>query len=157
MSSLPSCPPRRPLIQKIAILFAVMSVVAGILTGLMTWANTGFSESFLPNWGISYLKAVFVLLPLAFFLMGLFGKLLSRLLPGLAPLKQRILLGFIMAMLMQSLMALMTAGTEAGFADMALVWQLWTNAFVTAFPVGLVLALTLTTTVRPWLMTMLRA
>lgn len=157
MSSLPSRSPRRPLIQKIAILFTVMSTVAGILTGLMTWANTGFSESFLPNWGISYLKAVFVLLPFAFLLMGIFDQLLSRLLPGLAPLRRRVLLGLIMAMIMQSLMALMTAGTQAGFGDMALVGQLWINAFITAFPVGLVLALTLTTTVRPWLMAMLRA
>ena len=141
-----SHPTHRSIPHKIAIVAAVMGSVAGTLTGIMTWANTGFSEIFLPNWGISFLKAVFVLLPFAFLLMGLFDKLLSR-----------IVLGLIMAVIMQSLMAVITAGTEAGFGDMAVVRELWLNAFITAFPVGLALALVLTTTVRPWLLAMLRA
>ncbi|WP_369927713.1 DUF2798 domain-containing protein [Leisingera sp. XS_AS12] len=150
-------PARRPFIQKIAILLTVMSSVAGTLTGLMTWANTGFSGSFFPNWGISFVKALFVLLPFAFLLMGIFDKLLSRLLPKVRPFGRRVLLGLIMAVIMQSLMAVITAGTEAGFGDLAVVKVLWLKAFVTAFPVGLVLALVLTTTVRPWLLAMLRA
>ncbi|MAB17852.1 MAG: hypothetical protein CMN07_12005 [Roseobacter sp.] len=152
-----SHPTHRSIPQKIAIVAAVMGSVAGTLTGIMTWANTGFSEIFLPNWGISFLKAVFVLLPFAFLLMGLFDKLLSRIMPGLAPMKLRIVLGLIMAVIMQSLMAVITAGTEAGFGDMTVVRELWLNAFITAFPVGLALALVLTTTVRPWLLAMLRA
>ena len=62
-----------------------------------------------------------------------------------------------MAVIMLSLMAVITAGTEAGFGDMAVVKGLWLNAFTTAFPFGLVLALVLTTTVRPWLLAILRA
>ncbi len=52
----------------------VMASVAGVLTGLMTWDNTGFSEPFRPNWGISFLKAASVHLPFAILLMGLFEK-----------------------------------------------------------------------------------
>lgn len=146
----------RPLVAKLAILLAVMSSVAGILTGLMTWANTGFSDAFLPNWGISFLKALFVLLPFAFLLMGLFDRILMRLLPNQKQMARRIVLGLIMAVIMQSLMAAITAGTESAFGDFAVFKGLWLNAFVTAFPIGLTLALILTTSVRPWLMTMLR-
>ena len=153
----PTPPAHRPLFQKIIIVMAVMASVAGVLTGLMTWANTGFSEAFLPNWGISFLKAALVLLPLAFLLMGLFEKVLVRFMPTTSALKRNILLGVLMSVVMQSLMALITAGTEAGFGDMSVVKTLWKNAFITAYPVGLTLALLLTTTVRPWLLAMLRA
>ncbi len=72
-------------------------------------------------------------------------------------LKRNLLLGLIMSMVMQSLKALLTDGTEAGFGDMSVVKALWNNAFITANPVGLTLALLLTTTVRPWLLAMLGA
>tara|TARA_R110002096_G_scaffold196370_1_gene379105 strand:- start:14184 stop:14387 length:204 start_codon:yes stop_codon:yes gene_type:complete len=54
-------------------------------------------------------------------------------------------------------MALITARTETRFGAMSVVKTLWLNAFNTAFPVGLVLALVLTTAVRPWLTAMLKA
>jgi predicted secreted protein len=121
----------------------------------MTWANTGFSDTFPHLWRVSFLKAVFILLPFAFRLMAQTDKGLSRLIPATPLLKRNILLGLIMSVVMQSLMVLVTTGTKVGFADLDVIRTLWQNAFIKAYPVGLALALT--ATVRPWLLAMLRA
>ena len=142
---------------KIAIALSVMAPVAAILTGVMTWANTGFGNAFLADWSVSFLKALFVLMPFALIVMGLLARVIEAALPKLSPLGQNIVLGVIMAFVMQSLMAVITAGTTAGFGDTQIFAGLWWNALVTSFPVGLVMALVMTTLIRPRLIAILRS
>jgi hypothetical protein len=54
-------------------------------------------------------------------------------------------------------MAVITAGTTAGFGDTQIFAGLWWNALVTSFPVGLVMALVMTTLIRPRLIAILRS
>ena len=148
---------KRSIPAKITIALSVMAPVAAILTGVMTWANTGFGGSFLADWGISFLKALFVLMPFALIVMGLLARVIEAALPSVSPLGQNIILGIIMALVMQSLMAVITAGTTAGFGDVQYFVSLWWNALVTSFPVGLAMALVMTTLIRPRLIVILRS
>jgi hypothetical protein len=97
-----------------------------------------------------------VLMPNAMILMALLGKLAERRFPEIAPLKRNIALGLVTSVIMQSLVAAISAGTVVGFADGDLFRQAWATAFVTAFPVGLALALLLTTLIKPGLESFLR-
>lgn len=62
-----------------------------------------------------------------------------------------------MAFVMQSLMAVITAGTTAGFGDVQHFTSLWWNALVSSFPIGLAMALLMTTLIRPRLVFILRS
>ncbi len=148
--------PRPSLAAKILAVLAVMGSVAGILTAIMTWANVGFGPTFLRDWGLSFAKALFVLMPLAMLLMAALGKLAERRFPDIAPLKRNIALGLVMSVIMQSLVAAISAGTAVGFADGDLFRQAWATAFTAAFPVGLALAMLLTTLIKPRLESYLR-
>ncbi|WP_146591444.1 DUF2798 domain-containing protein [Puniceibacterium confluentis] len=148
---------KRSVSAKIAIALSVMAPVVAILTGVMTWANTGFGNAFLADWSVSFLKAVFVLMPFALIVMGLLARVIESALPRVSHLGQNLVLAIFMAFVMQSLMAGITAGTTAGFGDAQYFASLWWNALVTSFPVGLAMPLVMTTLIRPRLIAILRS
>lgn len=137
------------LVKKSVLVLSVMAVVAGILTGLMTWANVGFSDAFVATWLKSFVTAMVVMMPVAGLLMVVFSKLVERFLPTLSTLRKSVLVGLSMSVVMQSIMAVITGYNAVGMGDMSVFRAAWGHAFITAFPVGLALALTLTTVVKP--------
>lgn len=137
------------LIKKLGIVFSIMSVIAGILTGIMTWANLGFSDTFLSIWGVSFITTIVFLLPILGILMALFSKLVKRAFPKFSALRQNMIIGLLLSIVMQSIMAVITAANAVGFDNFALYGAAWLDAFITAIPVGLVLALILTTVIKP--------
>jgi len=143
-------------LKKIAILLLVMSTIASSLTGLMTWANLGFSELFLRNWFHSFLLAMIVMMPIAFGLIALFTKVISRLLPHAPKLYQNLSIGFLMSLAMQSIMAVVTTYNNLGLTTIQQFKTAWFHAFITAYPTGLVLALILTTVIKPRLESFLK-
>lgn len=147
---------KRSIPAKIGIAFATLAPVAAILTGIMTWANTGFSDPFLNDWLVSFLKAIFVLMPFAMVMMAILGKVIESLLPNTSQLAINILLGLLMSVLMQGLMGVISVGTTFGFADNGFVGYWW-NAFITAMPVGLPMAMVMTVVIRPRLMAILKS
>jgi len=144
MTTSTNIPPRPSLASKVLAVLAVMGAVAGILTAIMTWANVGFGPTFLQDWGLSFAKTFFVLMPINLILMALLGKLAESRFPKVAPLKRNIALGLVMSIIMQTLVAAISAGTAVGFADGDVFREAWATAFIAAFPVGLALALLLT-------------
>ena len=118
-------------------------------TGIMTWANLGFSETFLASWGRSFLTAMLVMMPIAGLLMVAFTSTVNRLFPGLRVLLQNLLIGLAMSLVMQSIMAVITAANTVGFDNFGLYGASWSNAFLTALPVGIIFAVTLTTVIKP--------
>jgi len=59
------------------------------------------------------------------------------------------IIGLLLSIVMQSIMAVITAANAVGFDNFALYGVAWLDAFITAIPVGLVLALILTTVIKP--------
>ena len=41
---------KRPLVQKILVVAAIMTTIGGTLTGIMTFANVGLSKTFIHDW-----------------------------------------------------------------------------------------------------------
>lgn len=151
-------PSRKPysLLKKVALVLSIMAVVAGILTAIMTWANLGFSDAFLATWLKSFATAMVVMMPVAGLLMVAFGAVVERHFPGLSPLQQNVLVGLSMSVAMQSIMAVITGYNAVGLADMAAFRAAWVQAFAAAIPVGLALALLVTTVIKPRLQAALK-
>lgn len=140
---------RTPLYQKILVVIGMMTLMAGTLTGVMTYMNTGFNESFYLQWLQAFLTAAFVMAPVGFTTMSLLTIGIKRLLPNASETKRNLVIGLLMAVIMESLMAFTTTATTLGFADSALFFTGWLSGFLAALPVGLVLMVVVSATIKP--------
>ncbi|WP_165602646.1 DUF2798 domain-containing protein [Candidatus Terasakiella magnetica] len=141
-----------PVYKKVIVVLSVMATIAGTLTGIMTWANLGFSDAFLAKWGQSFGMAMTVMMPIAIVLIGIFSKIIARAFPNMRPLPQAIIVGVIASIVMQSIMALLTSFNAVGLEVWADYRAGVINAFITAFPYGLIMALIMTTIIKPRLL-----
>lgn len=58
-----------------------------------------------------------------------------------------------MAILMQLVIAIVTTINTVGYSDISIFYTSWLNAFITSFPLGLCIALLMTTFIKPRLVT----
>ncbi len=72
-------PAKTPLIHKIAVVLGMMTLMGGTLTGVMTYMNVGYSDSFFSDWLHSFLMAIVVLVPTGMVMMTLMTKLVGKL------------------------------------------------------------------------------
>lgn len=140
---------KKPLYQKILVMMGMMTVMAGTLTGVMTYMNMGFSDSFYMQWLQAFLTAAFVMAPVGFTTMTLLTAWLKRLLPNASEAKRNLVIGLLMAVIMESLMAFTTTATTIGFADSSVFFNGWLSGFLAALPVGLVLMVVVSATIKP--------
>lgn len=136
-------------IKKMAVVLTVLSIVAATITGIMTWANIGLSCSFFYVWASSFATAIFVMMPLAMLMVTLLTKLIQRYLSSLSLLNQNLLIGFCMALFMQSVMAFITTFNAVGYSSLATFTPYLLHALIISFPVGLAFALLMTTVIKP--------
>lgn len=140
---------KRPIYQKILVMFSIMTVVSGSLTFLMTYMINGFNDTFYVDWGTSYLIAMFVMAPTGFTAMFLFSKAIDSLIPNAADVIKKIITGLLMALVMESVMSATTTANNVGFSDAAGFFDTWYNGFVGSLPLGLVIAIAMTFFVKP--------
>ncbi|WP_127558263.1 DUF2798 domain-containing protein [Saccharospirillum alexandrii] len=140
---------KTPLIYKILVIAAMMTVMGGTLTGVMTYVNVGYSSMFYMDWLTSFLTAVVVMMPSGFVFMMLISKIVSWLLPKQGEKTQNFVVGLVMAVVMESVMALTTAANNIGFADSGEFLSAWLAGFAAALPIGLVLAVVMSMTIKP--------
>lgn len=138
-----------PVIYKVAAILSIISVMAGTLTCIMTLVNLGYGPLFIKNWLSSFALAVCILVPAGYLVMSIVNLLVERLFSALPPLKKNILAGVFMAIVMESIMAVSTAANTIGFTDLNVFFQAVFDGFITALPVGLVLSLVMTLTIKP--------
>jgi cation transport ATPase len=141
--------PSTPLYQKILVMMGMMTLMAGTLTGVMTYMNIGLDQAFYSQWLQAFLTAALVMAPLGFGTMTLLTKAMEKVLPNASESKRNILIGLIMAVFMESMMALTTAATNIGFADSSALFEGWLSGFLAALPVGLGLMILVSTTIKP--------
>lgn len=136
-------------IKKAFVVLSILSVIAATLTGIMTWANLEASCSFFYVWGKSFVSALFVMMPVAALIIAILTKLVKRFLSSLSQRYQNLIIGFFMAILMQSVMAIITTFNAVGYSDSTTFSLHWAHALMTAFPIGLAFALLMTTVIKP--------
>ncbi|MDO6682469.1 MULTISPECIES: DUF2798 domain-containing protein [unclassified Oceanobacter] len=146
--SLAAAPEKTLLLYKILTVLAIMSVIGGSLTAVMTYMNVGYSDDFLAAWRGAFLSAL-VIMPVGILLMGLVSKLIGLWLPNKTELTRNLLAGSIMACLMESILAFSTAVNTTGFADNEALLHGWLDGFLAALPLGLVLMLMMSLTIKP--------
>jgi len=140
---------KRPVYQKILMMFCIMSIISGSLTFLMTYLNNGFSDRFYYHWGTSYLIALFVMAPTGMTAMFVFSKGINALFPKATVLAKKLLTAGLMALVMESVMSATTTANNIGFSNSAVYFDTWFNVFLGSLPLGLVIATCMIFLVKP--------
>ena len=140
---------KTPLIYKILVVLGMMTLMGGTLTGVMTYMNVGYIDTFFADWFSSFLKTVLVMMPFGLLMMTLVTKLLGKLMPKASEKKRNLVVGLNMAVIMESMMAFTTTANNIGFDDMALFANSWLQGFLAALPVGLALITIISMTIKP--------
>ena len=139
---------KTPLLYKVLLILTMMTVIGGLLTGVMTYMNVGYSDTFFHDWSRALLAA-FAIMPIGFLLMGLITKTISQMLPNTQAYKRNLITGILMACIMESMLAFSTAAKTIGFADQAAFLNGWLEGFLVALPVGLTLMVIMSMTIKP--------
>jgi hypothetical protein len=139
---------KTPLLYKVLLILTMMTVIGGLLTGVMTYMNVGYSNTFFHDWSRALLAA-FAIMPIGFLLMGLITKTINQMLPNTQAYKRNLITGILMACIMESMLAFSTAAKTIGFADQAAFLNGWLQGFLVALPVGLTLMVIMSMTIKP--------
>ncbi len=137
------------LIHKALVVLGMMMLMGAPLTGVMTYMTVGYSETFISDWLSSFFTAAVTVMPLGFFMMVLITALTERLLPNLQDKFRHLVIGVAMACVMESIMAFTTAVNTIGFGDQSALLTVWFSAFVAALPVGMILMMIISLTIKP--------
>lgn len=140
---------KTPIWKKLAVIASMMTFIAGSLTGIMTYINLGLVDGFALAWAKSFAFSALVMAPVGMTMMALLDKLAKRLLPNLSTVATNITIGFIMAFIMESVMATMTTITNVGLADTSVYLSAWGAAFIAALPIGLTVGLFMSIFIKP--------
>ena len=140
---------KTPIWKKVAIIATMMTFIGGPLTGVMTYMNIGLSDSFALAWLKSFALSMLVMAPIGIIMMTLFEKLVTSLLPNLSKLQTNLVIGVMMALVMESVMVTMTTLINVGTADITVYFSAWTSAFTAALPLGLTVGLIMATIIKP--------
>ncbi|MEZ9655918.1 DUF2798 domain-containing protein [Vibrio splendidus] len=138
-----------PVLYKILVMMSLMLTIGGSLTAVMTYMNVGFGEAFIGNWFSSLALVVVIMMPIGMVMMTLVTKLVAKVLPNYGEKARNLIVGLIMAFIMESIMAFVTAANNIGFSDTSAFTSGWFNGFIAALPIGLTIMVVMSMTVKP--------
>lgn len=136
-------------VQKIGIIASIVIVFGGFLTFLMTWRNIGFSDGFMGAWLSSFALCILCIAPIGGVIAFLVHRVVNSVLPNVSALQQNLVFGLIMAVIMESIMALVTTINLHGLVVLKAFFELWLATFVSALPAGLVISILMSLVIKP--------
>lgn len=137
------------LLKKIFVLMAMMSVIGGVFTAIMTYVNIGFTDEFFTMWSKSLFFAVVFMMPLGGVFMFLSNKFIKFIFPNLRYILQNILVGICIALCMESIMAISTTINIIGYSDFDSFASFWLKSYLAALPFALVFSPIMTLLIKP--------
>lgn len=137
------------ILRNTIVVLAVFTLIGGPISGITTYANLGFTPTFMSDWRSSFFKSLLVMLPAAFLLMLIVDKFIKRLFLTLSPFSQNIINGLIFGTLMQGVVTAVTTANNVGFTSVAAFVPAWLQGFASALPLGIVISLLMTTVIKP--------
>lgn len=140
---------KTPLIQKILVVMGMLTLMGGTITGVMTYLNTGYTETFISDWLTSFLTAAVTIIPMGFLMTALLTKASEAMLPNASSKTRNALVGISMALIMESGMAFTTTLNNIGLDDQGEFLSAWLDGLLGALPVALVLMMTVSMTIKP--------
>lgn len=136
-------------LKKILLVAAMVTLVGGTFTGIMTYSNIGFSDAFASQWAFSFMQAVCVIFPMGMFIMWVMHNVVEAFFGRLSSLHKNLIFSLGMALSMEAIMALSTTYRNIGLGD----WQQFSQAFLASYlmvlPVALVLSPIMTLFIKP--------
>lgn len=137
------------IIKKIFVMIGMMSMMGGIFIAIMTYVNIGFSDEFFIRWYTSLFFAILVMMPLGGVVMFMANKVIKSTFPELKIFIQNILIGIIMALCMESIMAIITTLNILGYPDFNQFSSFWLRSYLLALPAALVISPLMTIFIKP--------
>jgi hypothetical protein len=135
--------------KKILVVVPLVLTLIGSLTFVMTYQNIGFGELFLYQWIESTLLVATTMAPLGFLMIAVISKMVVLVLPKASEAKRNVVIGVTMALVMESIMALVTTLNNTGFPAISEFFTAWWSALIIALPLGLLISLLMTTFIKP--------
>ncbi|WP_441003816.1 hypothetical protein [Pseudocolwellia agarivorans] len=142
-------------LKKLFIMLPVMVTLIGTITAIMTFANLSVSQDFMPTWISNFVYAFLVLLPMGGIIFTVLNKLINQYFSAWSSLKKNILQGALMALIMESIMAVISILTTHNYTSIHNLSTLFFNSLLYALPVGLIFSLFMTLVLKPKLETYL--
>ena len=136
-------------VQKIAIIVSFVIAIGGSLTLLMTWKNIGFTDGFMGAWLSSFALCVLCIAPIGGVIAFMINRLVNLVFPRLSSVKKNIVFGLIMAVLMESIMSVVTTMNLHGFMVLKDFIDFWLVTFVSALPAGLAISVLMSLVIKP--------
>ncbi len=136
------------MLQKIAIIACLVMVMGGTLTFVMTWRNLGFGEGFMMAWLSSFALCVLCIAPIGGVISYLVHHLVDGALPNISKLKQDLVFGLIMALIMESIMAIVTTLNVHGLLALEAFIKQWSTTLLTALPMGIVFSIVMSLVIK---------
>jgi uncharacterized BrkB/YihY/UPF0761 family membrane protein len=138
-----------PVFKKVLVMLGMIGLMGGTITGTMTYLSLGYTDTFFMDWVKNFFTALVTVIPLGFTLMMLLTKYSQKLLPNMAEKVRNALVGALMALIMESGMALTSAYNSVGWGDQSKFATVWLDGVLGALPVALVLMMTVSMTIKP--------
>lgn len=137
------------IIKKALVMLSLIFTLIGLLTFAMTYQNIGFNEQFFEKWLTSTLWSATTMAPLGFIMIAIISKLVSIALPKAIESRQNFVIGVSMAVIMESIMTLVTTINNIDINTVTELAIYWWQAFVIALPLGLLISLIMSLFVKP--------
>lgn len=139
----------KQMIKKIFVMIGMMSIMGGVFIAIMTYVNIGFSDEFFVRWYTSLFFAILVMMPLGGVVMFMANKVIKSTLPELKIFIQNILIGIVMALCMEAIMAIITTLNILGYPDISEFSSFWLRSYLLALPAALVISPLMTIFIKP--------
>ena len=136
------------LLKKIAVIVPLITIICGSITGVMTYINIGYTDVFFTRWLSSFILAIAILAPTGFIISAVINKIVKILCAKQSTIVQNIIFGLIMAIVMESIMAIVTTTNTIGLDHTSLFAQMWLKAFLTALPLGIGISLLMSLSIK---------
>lgn len=136
-------------IKKLFVMVPLVFTLVGILTFVMTFQNLGFVDGFFEQWLSSTIWSSVTMAPLGFLMISLVSKAVEVIMPNTREVLKNAVIGVSMAIIMESFMAFVTTMNNVAHASGTEFLNFWWQAFLIALPVGLMISVIMTLTIKP--------
>ena len=137
------------MIKKMFVLFIIMSTISAFFISIMTYVNIGFSEEFFERVVKSLLLATLVMIPLGWSVMYVCNKIVTSLFPNVGDIIQNIMIGILIAIVMEAIMAISTTLNIDGYHGLIQFFNFWLKTYLAALPFALIFSPIMTIFIKP--------
>ncbi|KXI28951.1 DUF2798 domain-containing protein [Paraglaciecola hydrolytica] len=136
-------------LKKALVLLPIMLCLIGTITGIMSYVNLAPEQDFLQAWLYAFVFAFAVMLPSGALVFAAAHKLVNSLFTSLPTLYKKLLQGVLMAVAMESIMAIVTTLINHEFVGISPFLNMVFTSFIYALPIGLGFACLMTFVLQP--------